>query len=88
MPNIKSAKKRVLVTEKKNAIKRSDNAELKTAIKKMNAAIEAGNYDEAYALLPATMSVIDSAVSKGLIHKNNAANKKYAISKKVNALKA
>ena len=54
----------------------------------MNAAIEAGNYDEANALLPATMSVIDSAVSKGLIHKNNAANKKSAISKKVNALKA
>ena len=88
MPNIKSAKKRVLVTEKKNAINRSDNAELKTAIKKMNAAIEAGNYDEAYALLPATMSVIDSAVSNGLIHKNNADNKKSAISKKVNALKA
>ena len=88
MPNIKSAKKRVLVTEKKNAINRSDNAELKTAIKKLNAAIEAGNYDEANALLPTTMSVIDSAVSKGLIHKNNAANKKSALSKKVNALKA
>ena len=88
MPNIKSAKKRVLVTEKKNATNRSDKAELKTAIKKMNAVIEAGNYDEALALLPATMSIIDAAASKGLIHKNNAAHKKSAISKKVNALKA
>ncbi len=88
MPNIKSAKKRVLIIEKKNTINRSERAELKTAIKKINTVIEAGNYDEAIALLPVTMSIIDGAAAKGIIHKNNAANKKSAIAKKVNALKA
>ena len=86
MPNIKSAKKRVLVIEKKNTINRSIKAEVKTAIKKLNAAIEAGNAQEANALLPATMAVIDSACSKGVIHKNNAANKKSGHAKKVYAL--
>ncbi len=86
MPNIKSAKKRVLVTEKKNSINKSIKAEVKTAIKKLNAAIEAGNVKEANELLPATMSVIDSACSKGVIHKNNAANKKSALAKKVAAM--
>ena len=86
MPNIKSAKKRVLVTEKKNSINRSIKAEVKTAIKKLNAAIEAGDKEEANKLLPATMSVIDSAASKGVFHKNTAANKKSGLAKKVNAL--
>ncbi len=86
MPNIKSAKKRVLVIEKKNSLNRSVKAEVKTAIKKLNAAIDAGNAEEANALLPSVMSVIDSACSKGIIHKNNAANKKSGLAKRVYAL--
>lgn len=86
MPNIKSAKKRVLVIEKKNTLNRSIKAEVKTAIKKLNAAIDANNVEEANALLPVTMSVIDSACSKGIIHKNNAANKKSGLAKRVAAL--
>ena len=86
MPNIKSAKKRVLVIEKTNSLNRSIKSEIKTAIKRLNAAIEAGDAAEANALLPATMSVIDSACSKGVIHKNNAANKKSGLAKKVAAM--
>ena len=79
MPNIKSAKKRVLVIEKKNTQNKMIRSEMKTAIKKFNAAIEAGDAAAAEKLLPATVSVIDSAASKGVIHKNNAANKKSSL---------
>lgn len=88
MPNIKSAKKRVLVIEKKNTQNKMIRSEMKTAIKKFNAAIEAGDAAAAEKLLPATVSVIDSAASKGVIHKNNAANKKSSLAKSLNALKA
>lgn len=88
MPNIKSAKKRVLVTEKKNSQNKMIKSAVKTAIKKYNAALAAGDVAEAEKLLPETVSIIDSAVSKGIIHKNNAANKKSALAKNLNALKA
>ncbi|HIY97648.1 MAG TPA: 30S ribosomal protein S20 [Candidatus Borkfalkia excrementigallinarum] len=88
MPNIKSAKKRVLVTEKKNSQNKMIKSAVKTAIKKYNAALAAGDVAEAEKLLPETVSIIDSAASKGIIHKNNAANKKSALAKNLNALKA
>ncbi len=88
MPNIKSAKKRVLVTEKKNTQNKMIKSSIKTAIKKYNAAIAAGDVETAEKLLPETVSVIDSAASKGILHKNNAANKKSALAKNLNALKA
>lgn len=88
MPNIKSAKKRVLVTEKKNTQNRMIKSAVKTAIKKFNAALAAGDAEAAEKLLPETVSVIDSAASKGILHKNNAANKKSALAKNLNALKA
>ncbi len=88
MPNIKSAKKRVLVNVKKNAVNKDNKSEVKTAIKKLNALIEAGNYDEAIKLYPETASIIDSSVSKGVYHKNTAANKKSGLIKRINALKA
>lgn len=87
MPNIKSAKKRVLVNEKKNTQSKMIRSEVKTAIKKYNAALAAGDAATAEKLLPVTVSVIDSAVSKGVIHKNNAANKKSALAKNLNTLK-
>lgn len=88
MPNIKSAKKRVAVIEKKTSQNKMIRSSVKTAIKKYNAAIAAGDVAEAEKLLPVTVSVIDSAASKGIIHKNNASNKKSALAKNLNALKA
>ena len=88
MPNIKSAKKRVAVIEKKNSQNKMIKSSVKTAIKKYNAALAAGDAAAAEQLLPRTVSVIDAAASKGVTHKNNAANKKAALAKGLNALKA
>ena len=78
MPNIKSAKKRVIVNGAKAQRNKSANTALKTAIKKANAAIEtnAADKDE---LVKAAIKKIDQAQAKGLIHKNNAARKKSAL---------
>ena len=88
MPNIKSAEKRVLVTEKKTLENKAVKSALKTQIKKFLAAVEAGNKEQATALYPATVSAIDSAASKGILHKNNADNKKAKLAKKLAALNA
>ena len=77
MPNIKSAKKRVLVSATKQARNKSNNSALKTAIKKANAAIEA-NAEDKDVLVKAAIKKIDQAAAKGLLHKNNAARKKSA----------
>lgn len=87
MPNIKSAKKRVKIAEKKNLRNRIIKSSVKSAIKKFNAAIMANDPAAAETLLSDTFSVIDSAASKGVIHKNNAANKKAALAKTLNDLK-
>ena len=87
MPNIKSAKKRVAVIEKKTSQNKMIKSAVKTAIKKYNAAIVAGDITEAEKLLPVTVSAIDSAASKGILHKNNAANKKSALAKKLNEIR-
>ena len=84
MPNIKSAKKRVLVNQKKAARNKARNSALKTQIKKANAAIE-NNSEDKDVVLKKTVKMIDQAAAKGLIHKNTAANKKSALAKKANA---
>ena len=86
MPNIKSAKKRVLVIEKKTQINKAIKSALKTQIKKFLASVEAGNKEEATKVQSETVSAIDSAASKGVLHKNNAANKKAKLAKKLNAM--
>ena len=88
MPNIKSAKKRVLVIDKKTQRNKMLKSSVKTAIKKFNAACDAKDVAEAERLLPITISVIDSVASKGILHKNNASNKKAALTKKLYLLKA
>ena len=88
MPNIKSAKKRVLEKKKKNLENKMVKSTVKTAIRKYNDVLASGDVAAAEKLLPQTESVIDSAVSKGIIHKNNAANKKSALAKNLNALRA
>ena len=87
MPNIKSAKKRVLVIEKKTMQNKMIKSSVKTAIREYNAAISGGDVAACEALLAKTAGVIDSAASKGVIHKNNAANKKAKLAKKLDALK-
>ena len=86
MPNIKSAKKRVLVNKTKAARNKSANSALKTAIKKANVAIETNAADKAECVTIAVKK-IDQAAAKGLIHKNNAARKKSALVTKLNAAK-
>lgn len=83
MPNIKSAKKRVLVNKTKAARNKSTNSALKTAIKKANIAIDTNAADKAE-LVNAAFAKIDQAAAKGLIHKNNAARKKSALANKLN----
>lgn len=84
MPNIKSAKKRVKVTQTKAAINKANNSALKTAIKKANIAIETNSADKAE-VVKVAVKKIDQAAAKGLLHKNNAANKKSKLVSKMNA---
>ena len=86
MPNIKSAKKRVLVTEKKAERNKAVKSEVKTEGKKFLALIAAGDKAAATEKFPYTCSVIDGAVSKGVLKKNTAANKKSGLAKKLNAM--
>ncbi|MFR3251623.1 MAG: 30S ribosomal protein S20 [Eisenbergiella sp.] len=74
MPNIKSAKKRVLVNRTKAQRNKSRNSALKTAIKKANAAIDANAADKEQ-VVQIAVKKIDQAAAKNLIHKNNAARK-------------
>ena len=76
MPNIKSAKKRVLVAEVRNARNKADKSALKTAIKKFEAAAEEGNRTEADGAYKVAVKAVDKAAAKGILHKNNAAHKK------------
>jgi small subunit ribosomal protein S20 len=84
--NIKSQKKRILTNEKARLRNNAVKSELKTAIRAVNTAVESTDKDAATAALVAAGRKLDKAVSKGVLHKNNAANRKSAISKKVNAL--
>ncbi len=86
MPNIKSAKKRVKVIEKKNAENRSANQRVKTAMKKLNAAIEANEKEKAQELYKEVAKLLDSSVSAGRLHVNTAANKKSGFAKRINKM--
>ena len=86
MPNIKSAKKRVLVTETKTMQNKAMKSALKTDIKKFDAAVAEGNRSEADVAYKVAVKAVDQAVAKGLLHKNNAANKKSSRTLKLNKL--
>ena len=79
MPNIKSAIKRVKVTEKKNLRNRMIKSAMRTSIKKFDTAISAGTADAK--LLSATSGAVDKAAAKGVIHKNAANRKKARLAK-------
>ena len=80
MANIKSAKKRVLVNQTKDARNKSRNSAMKTAIKKAHVAAETNAADKE-AVVRAAIKKVDQACAKNLIHKNNAARKKSALAK-------
>lgn len=86
MANIKSAKKRILVTETKAARNKAIRSEVKTVIKKVEAACVANDKAVAEAALKDATSVIESACSKGVYHKNNAARKVSRLNKLVNGV--
>ncbi len=86
MANIKSAKKRILVNETKAARNKAIRSKVKTSIKKVEAAITAGDKAAAQATLISTIAEIDKAATKGVYHKNNASRKVSRISKAVNAM--
>ena len=86
MANIKSAKKRILVTEIKAARNKAIRSEVKTSIKKVEAAVVAGDKTAAEAELKNATSVIEAASSKGVYHKNNVARKVSRLSKMVSSM--
>ena len=86
LPNIKSAKKRVIVTATKTMQNKMFKTSLKTSIKKYEAAIEAGDKALAAETYKAAVKKIDKAVAKNIIHKNTAARRKSSFTKKLNAL--
>ena len=86
MANIKSAKKRILVTETKAARNKAIRSKVKTYIKKVEAAVAAGDKAAANEALPVAIAEIEKAASKGIFHKNAAARKVSHITKAVNAM--
>ena len=88
MPNIKSAIKRVDVIEKKTLRNNMIKSGYKSAVKKFEQAVEAGNKEEATKLLALATKKVDQACTKGVIVKNTAARKKSNMAKKLNAMNA
>ena len=86
MANIKSAKKRVKVLETKTLQNKMFKNQMRTIVKKYNAALESGNKEEATAAYKAAVKKIDQAVAKGILHKNNAAHKKSEFTLALNKL--
>jgi small subunit ribosomal protein S20 len=86
MANHKSAEKRVRQNVKRNEINRSNRSKLRTQIKKLRGALAASDKKESNDLLQPTVSLIDKAVGKGLIHKNTAARYKSRLTKHVSEL--
>ena len=79
MANIKSQIKRIKQNEKRRLRNKSVKSSLKTAIRKFREAADAGDRDRATVALRAASRALDKAASKGVIHKNQAANKKSAM---------
>lgn len=83
MANHKSAEKRVRQNAKRNEINRANRSKLRTQIKKLRAAIAQHDKAQSGELLSPTVSLIDKAVNKGVIHKNTAARYKSRLTKHV-----
>ena len=86
MPNIKSSAKRVLLSQKAAAKNRAAKSLIKTNTKKFNAAVTAGDPETAESAYRAAVKTVDRAATKGLIHKNKAARRKSALTRKLNSV--
>ncbi|HEY0321427.1 MAG TPA: 30S ribosomal protein S20 [Pyrinomonadaceae bacterium] len=84
MPNHKSAEKRVRQNKKRRDINRSNRTSLRTSIKKLRTALAGHDAATLSELLPATISKIDKAVQKGVLHRNAAARYKSRLTARVN----
>lgn len=87
MANIKSQKKRILTAEKARQRNKAVRSELKTAIKAVRSAVEAGKLEDAQIAANKASRLLDKAASKGIVHKNQAAQRKSGVQKLVNTLK-
>ena len=86
MPNIKSAKKRVLTSKKKCEQNVLVDSRMKNSIKKLEKSVKDGNKEESVKILDTTLKNIDKAQSAGLVHKNTAARRKSRLTKLVNKM--
>ena len=86
MANTAQARKRARQAEKHRILNAGQRSNLRTFIKKVIAAVDAGNAEEAKAAYNKALPFIDSAVNKGLIHKNNAARKKNRLNARIRNL--
>ena len=86
MANIKSAKKRILVNQAKALQNQMVKSQLKTVVKKYNAAVDAGDKAAASELYKLAVKKVDQAVAHGILHKNNAAHKKSSFALKFNQM--
>ena len=87
MANIKSQKKRILTAEKARQRNKAVRSELKTAIKAVRTAVEAGQLEDAQVAANKASRLLDKAASKGIVHKNQAAQRKSGVQKLVNTFK-
>ena len=86
MPNIKSAKKRVLVNKTKAMQNKVAKSALKTTLKKFDAAVADGNRSEADKRYKEAVKAVDQAAARGLLHKNTAANRKSKMTLRLNKI--
>lgn len=86
MPNIKSAKKRVELSKVAYERNKADKSELKTIVKKFEAALEGGDRAAAEGAYKLAVKTVDQAVTKGILHKNTAARKKSSMTLRLNKL--
>ena len=84
MPNHKSAEKRVRQNERRRGVNRNNRTKLRTSIKKFRSALKAGDAGQVGTLLPQTVSEIDRAVQKGVLHRNAAARHKSRLTARAN----
>ncbi|MCY7341200.1 MAG: 30S ribosomal protein S20 [Pseudonocardia sp.] len=88
MANIKSQIKRVKTNEKRRQRNKSVKSAVRTAVRRFREAVEAGDVEQTTVLHRAASRALDKAASKGVIHKNQAANRKSAMAKKTNTVSA
>ncbi|MBA3805331.1 MAG: 30S ribosomal protein S20, partial [Acidobacteria bacterium] len=84
MPNHKSSEKRMRQNEKRRLINRGNRGRLRTGVKNLRAALDGGEGTQVQELLPATISLIDKAVQKGVLHRNAAARYKSRLTLRAN----